>query len=148
MKKIAIIKEKIDCFNKTISVQGDKSISIRWALIASQALGISRAYNLLESEDVKSTLKALSKLGIKINYKKNYHEIYGNGLNGFSFSNNTVIDAQNSGTLARLILGVLAKSNNTIILKGDSSLARRDFSRVIKPLNYFGVKIKSTSSVS
>jgi len=146
MKKIAIIKEKIDCFNKTISVQGDKSLSIRWALIASQALGISRAYNLLESEDVKSTLKALSKLGIKINYKKNYYEIYGNGLNGFSFSNNTVIDAQNSGTLARLILGVLAKSNNTIILKGDSSLARRDFSRVIKPLNYFGVKIKSNKN--
>ena len=116
MKKIAIIKEKLDCFNKTISVQGDKSLSIRCVLIASQALGVSRAYNLLESEDVKSTIKALRKLGVKIIYKKNYYEIYGNGLNGFSFSNNTVIDAQNSGTLARLILGVLAKSNNTIIL--------------------------------
>ena len=146
MKKTALIKKKIDCFNKTISVQGDKSLSIRCALIASQALGVSKVYNLLESEDVKSTLKALSRLGIKIIYKKNYYEIYGNGLNGFSFSNNTVVNAQNSGTLARLILGVLAKSNNSVILKGDNSLARRDFSRVIKPLNYFGVKIKSNNN--
>ena len=96
MKKTALIKKKIDCFNKTISVQGDKSLSIRCALIASQALGVSKVYNLLESEDVKSTLKALSRLGIKIIYKKNYYEIYGNGLNGFSFSNNTIINAQNS----------------------------------------------------
>ena len=146
MKKIVIINEKINSFNKTIYVQGDKSLSIRWALIASQALGKSKAYNLLASEDVLNTLKVLRKLGIKINKKKNYYEILGNGLNSFSFKNNTIINAQNSGTLARLILGVLAKSENSVILKGDKSLSKRDFSRVIKPLNYFGVKIKSSNN--
>ena len=146
MKKIATIKQKIERFNKVISVQGDKSLSIRWALIASQALGVSKAFNLLESEDVKATLKVLNKLGVKIKTKKNYVMIYGNGLNSFSFKNNTVINAQNSGTLARLILGVLAKSEKSIILKGDRSLSKRDFSRVIKPLNYFGVRIKSNKN--
>ncbi len=146
MKKTAIIKDKLITFNKIIKVQGDKSLSIRWALIASQAIGISRAYNLLESEDVKNTLKVLNKLGIKIKNKNNYYEIFGNGLNSFNYKNNTIINAQNSGTLARLILGVLARSENYIILKGDKSLSNRDFSRVIKPLNHFGVKIKSNNN--
>ena len=47
--------------------------------------------------------------------------------------------------MARLICGVLVKTNNTVILKGDASLSKRDFSRVIKPLNQFGVKIISNS---
>ena len=53
------IKEKIKDFNKIIFVDGDKSISIRWALIASQATGISKAKNLLLSEDVLNTLSCL-----------------------------------------------------------------------------------------
>ncbi len=68
------------------------------------------------------------------------------GLNGFSLKNNTIIDAGNSGTLARLIFGVLAKSNKTIILKGDKSLSKRDFSRVIKPLKKFGLIFKSNKN--
>ena len=54
-----LIKKKINTFNKSILVDGDKSISIRWALLASQALGKSRAYNLLRSEDVINTIKCL-----------------------------------------------------------------------------------------
>ena len=138
MKKTVIIKEKINIFNKTISVQGDKSLSIRWALIASQALGISRAYNLLDSEDVKSTLKALNKLGIKINYKKNYCEIIGKGINGFCYKKNLTLNAENSATLGRCILGCLVRSPYKIKLIGDNSLSKRDFSRVIKPLQEFG----------
>jgi len=146
MNRTVIIKEKIFSFNKKITVQGDKSLSIRWALIASQALGVSRAYNLLDSEDVKNTLKILKKLGVKVKNKKNYHEIIGTGLNSFYYKNNTVIDAGNSGTLARLILGILAKSENSFTLKGDKSLSKRDFSRVIKPLNFFGVKLNSKNN--
>ena len=59
------IKDKICNFNNKILVNGDKSLSIRWALIASQAIGRSRAYNLLYSKDIKSTLDCLKKLGIK-----------------------------------------------------------------------------------
>ena len=143
MKNYVLISNIIKKFNKTINVQGDKSISIRWALMASQAIGKSRAYNLLKSKDVESTLNTLKKLGVKVFSNKNYFEIIGNGLNGYNFKNNTIIDAGNSGTLARLVLGLLAKSNKSVIIKGDKSLSKRDFSRVIKPLNFFGVKIRS-----
>ena len=51
-------------------MEGDKSISIRWALLASQAIGKSVSLNLLRSEDVINTLKCLKKLGVKINQKK------------------------------------------------------------------------------
>ena len=58
-------------FDKKVFVDGDKSISIRWALISSQAIGVSRAYNLLKSEDVLHALKCLKKLGVKIIKIKN-----------------------------------------------------------------------------
>ena len=64
------IHKKIGSFNKKIIVSGDKSLSIRWALLASQAIGKSKAYNLLMSEDVIAALNALKKLGIKIKVKK------------------------------------------------------------------------------
>ena len=144
MVKAVKISEKIKKFNKVINnISGDKSLSIRWALMASQAIGKSRAYNILNSEDVNSTITSLKKLGIKIKTKNNFCEINGKGLNSFSFNNNLVINAGNSGTFARLILGTLAGSEKSIILKGDKSLSARDFKRVIKPLNLFGVRIKS-----
>ena len=143
MKNILLIQNKINSFNDYINVSGDKSLSIRWAIMSAQALGKSKAFNLLNSEDVNNALIAIKKLGIKVVKKKDYCEIFGKGLNGFSFSNNTTINAQNSGTFARLILGVLAKTKKKIILKGDRSLSNRDFSRVIEPLNKFGVKIIS-----
>ena len=146
MKNYVFISKKIKNFNRKIQVQPDKSISIRWALMASQAIGKSRGYNLLDAEDVNSTLNALKKIGIKVIKKKNYCDIYGKGLNGFSYKKNTVIDAGNSGTLSRLILGLLAGSKNPLIIKGDKSLSSRDFGRVIKPLNLFGVKISSKNN--
>ena len=139
MAKPIFINKKINDFKKKINVSGDKSLSIRWALLASQAIGKSRAYNLLKSEDIFSTLKCLKKLGIKIKFKNNICEIIGNGLNGFSFKKNLTLDAGNSGTLARLILGLLIKSPFKIKLVGDPSLSKRDFSRVIIPLEKFGV---------
>ena len=138
------ISNKINKFNCTINnISGDKSLSIRWALMASQAVGKSKAFNILNSEDVNSALVSLKKLGIKIKIKNNYCEIFGKGLNGFSYKKNTTINAGNSGTFARLIMGVLASSSNSVIIKGDKSLSSRDFGRVIKPLNLFGVKINS-----
>ena len=58
------IRHKITSFNKQINVEGDKSISIRCVLLASQAIGKSKIYNLLESEDVLHALKSIKKLGI------------------------------------------------------------------------------------
>jgi len=138
MVKAIYFTNKIKDFNKKIVVDGDKSLSIRWALMASLAQGKSRAYNLLKSEDVLSTIKSLKKLGIKIKSNKKYHEIIGNGLNGYIHKKNLIINAGNSGTLGRLILALLICSPEKIKLVGDKSLSKRDFSRVIQPLKKFG----------
>ena len=139
MNKIIYINKKINNFKKKITVEGDKSLSIRWALLASQAFGKSRAYNLLNSEDVLNTLSCLKKLGVKINLKKNYCEIKGNGINSFNYKKNLTLNVGNSATLGRLILALLIRSPYKIKLIGDRSSSRRDFSRVIEPLKKFGV---------
>tara|TARA_B100002052_G_scaffold93993_1_gene86683 strand:+ start:798 stop:2129 length:1332 start_codon:yes stop_codon:yes gene_type:complete len=138
MPKYVFISKKIQPFKKVINVSGDKSLSIRWALLASQAIGKSRAYNLLQSEDVLSALNGLKKLGVKINISKKFCEIDGVGINGFKYRKNLNIYAGNSGTFGRLILALLIKSPYRIKLTGDRSLSRRDFSRVINPLKEFG----------
>ena len=141
------INNKIKSFNKKISVSSDKSISIRAILLASQAVGISKISNLLESEDIFNTLKSIKKLGINYQRKGNTYHIQGFGLNGFNIKKDITINAGNSGTLARLILGLLVKSKYKVKLIGDKSLSRRDFSRVIKPLRLFGVNIKSKNNL-
>ena len=137
------INKKISPFNKKIQVSSDKSLSIRTVLLASQAVGTSKISNLLESEDVLNALKTIKKLGINYKKKKNYYKIYGFGLNGFNPKNNTVINAGNSGTLGRLILSLLIRTNKKIKLIGDKSLSKRDFARVTNPLKLFGANIKT-----
>ena len=66
------IDNKINSFNKTITVPGDKSLSIRWVLFSSMANGKSKAFNLLLSEDVLAAINAVKKLGIKVKLYKNY----------------------------------------------------------------------------
>tara|TARA_A100000164_G_C21910433_1_gene775356 strand:+ start:580 stop:1905 length:1326 start_codon:yes stop_codon:yes gene_type:complete len=142
-----LIKDVVKDFNKKIEVSSDKSISIRVVLLASQAVGISKISNLLESEDVLNALKAIKKLGINYNKKGKKYFIEGYGLNGFNIKKNTTINAGNSGTLARLLLGLLSKSKTEVRIVGDKSLSKRDFSRVIKPLKLFGVNIRSKNSL-
>jgi 3-phosphoshikimate 1-carboxyvinyltransferase len=124
-------------------IDGDKSLSIRWALLSSQSIKKCKSSNLLLSEDVYSTLNCLKKLGVRIKISKRFCEINGMGINGFKYKNNSILDAGNSGTLGRLILGLLVHSKKKIKLKGDKSLSKRDFLRVIKPLEKFGAKFKS-----
>ena len=109
MSNFVKINNKIRRFNKRLSIDGDKSLSIRWALLSSQSLKKSRASNLLLSEDVKSTLNCLKRLGVKIKISKNFCEIIGLGLNGFRYKDDLTLDAGNSGTLGRLILGLLVQ---------------------------------------
>jgi 3-phosphoshikimate 1-carboxyvinyltransferase len=140
MNNLLKINKKIESFDQKINVTGDKSLSIRWVLLASQATGKSKAYNLLMSEDVLAAIESIKKLGIKVKIYKNYCEIIGNGINGFKYKKNLTINARNSGTLGRLILGLLIKSPTKIELIGDKSLSKRDFSRVTIPLKKFGAK--------
>ena len=142
MNKIIYINNKIKSFKKKIEVTGDKSLSIRWAIMASLAIGKSRGYNLLRSEDVLNTLSCLKKLGIKINLKNDYCEIFGKGLDGYSYKNNLTLDAGNSGTAARLITATLVKATKTVKITGDASLKRRDMNRIIAPLKKFGATFK------
>ena len=143
MGNIITIQKPIKPFNKIIKIEGDKSLSIRWALVASQCIGKSTAINLLRSDDILSTLSCLKKLGIKINLSKNKCDIFGLGVNGFKYKKEMILNAGNSGTLARLIMGLLVHSKYKIKIIGDKSLSKRDFFRVIKPLGRFGAKFKS-----
>ena len=142
MSNLIIIKNKIKSFDKKINISGDKSISIRWVLFASLANGVSKAQNLLMSEDVMAAIKAIKKLGIKVSLKKNICKIYGMGINGYQFKKNLTIDAENSGTLGRLILGLLINTTSPIKLIGDKSLSKRDFKRISDPLKKFGATFK------
>jgi 3-phosphoshikimate 1-carboxyvinyltransferase len=144
MANLLLIKKKLEHFDKKISVSGDKSISIRWILFASLASGLSKARNLLISEDVLATIKAIRKLGIKIILNNKFCKIYGNGINGYKYKKNLVLNAENSGTLGRLILGILVNTPKPIKIVGDKSLSKRDFNRIAKPLKKFGVNIRLT----
>ncbi len=138
MTNTIIVKEKIKNFNKKIFIPGDKSLSIRWILFSSIASGTSEAKNLLMSEDVLSAIDAIRKLGIKVNIKKNNCKIYGEGIDGYKYKKNLIINARNSGTLGRLILGLFVNSTYPIKLIGDKSLSKRDFKRIAEPLTKFG----------
>ena len=147
MSDIFVIKKKINNFyNKIVRVSGDKSLSIRWVLLASLAKGKSRAFNLLYSDDVRASINVIKKLGIKVKLKKNFCEIYGEGFNGYRYKENITLDAKNSGTLGRLILGLLINSDKKIKIIGDKSLSKRDFRRVADPLRKFGAKLKLTNN--
>ncbi len=142
MPNYITINNKIKNFKKTIRVSGDKSLSIRWVLFSSLANGKSRAKNLLMSEDVLAAIQAIKKLGIKTNNKNNEFTIFGKGIDGYKYKKNLTINARNSGTLGRLILGLIINSSYPIKLIGDSSLSKRDFKRISDPLSKFGAKFK------
>jgi len=138
MPNSIIVKKKIKSFNKEITVSGDKSISIRWVLFSSLANGISKAENLLMSEDVLAAIKTIKKLGIKVKLDKKICKVYGKGIDGYQFKKNLTLNAENSGTLGRLILGFLIDTKYPIKLIGDKSLSKRDFKRITDPLSKFG----------
>ena len=139
-KNIVLINHKIKKFNKKIEIPGDKSCSIRALLFASQCMGISKISNLLESEDVLNCMNALkNSLGVKIVKKNNIYYVYGNGLNSFKTKNKiTKVYVGNSGTTARLLSGLLSTHQGKFYLYGDQSMNRRDFTRVIEPLEKIG----------
>ena len=142
MPNSIIVNKKIKAFNKKITVSGDKSISIRWVLFSSLGNGISSAQNLLMSEDVIAAINAIKKLGIKVQYNKRICKVYGRGVDGYQFKKGLIINAENSGTLGRLILGLLINTKFPIRLIGDKSLSKRDFKRITDPLSKFGATFK------
>ena len=92
----------------------------------------------MRAEDIFNTINALKKLGVKIIKNKNVYHVYGNGLGSFRTKNNLTINAGNSGTLARLLMGFLATYPHKIKITGDKSLSKRPMGRIITPLEKFG----------
>lgn len=135
-----ISKNKIPSFNKSILVDSDKSISIRSFLLGAISENISLANNVLESEDVFSTIRCLKKLGIIIKKKASRsYFIHGKGLGSLYARKNLELDFGNSGTLARLLIGILSTTPNIEIkIRGDHSLNKRDMRKLIKLMNKFG----------
>jgi len=115
----------------------DKSISHRALLLASIASGRSEIRNLSQAEDVQATRKALQCLGKKLRASGPAAVIEGGG---FPASGET-IDCRNSGTTARLLLGLLAPEKLSVRITGDDSLTNRPMERVISPLKLMGANI-------
>ena len=128
-----VINKKISSFKNNIKVDSDKSISIRSFIISSISQNVSIIKNVLESEDVFSTIQCLRKLGVRIIKKsKGNYLVYGKGLGSLYAKKNTELNFGNSGTLARLLIGVLSSTPNIEIkVKGDHSLNKRDMKKLI-----------------
>ncbi len=137
-----VINNKIKPFVKSIKVDSDKSLSIRSFLVGAISEDISHTRNVLESEDVFSTINCLKKLGIKIkkNKPKSYL-IYGKGLGSLFARKNLELNFGNSGTLARLLIGILSTTPDIEIkIKGDKSLNKRNMKDLIKLMEEFGAE--------
>ena len=123
-----------------VPVPGDKSISHRALMLGALAIGRTEITGLLEGEDVLATAAALRGMGAAIVRAEDGRWLVdGVGLSGLAEPDN-VIDLGNSGTSARLLLGILASHPFTAFVTGDASLRRRPMGRVITPLSRFGAQ--------
>ncbi|MDR0500545.1 MAG: 3-phosphoshikimate 1-carboxyvinyltransferase [Coriobacteriales bacterium] len=137
----------------SLRVPGDKSVSHRAILFAAMANGTSILTGVLDSLDVRSTLAAVASLGAEVTIVQDMKSsnsdascgldirIVGWGEKGPVCKANTVINCGNSGTTVRLLMGVLAGYDISVILVGDDSLSSRPMSRVALPLSRMGATI-------
>ncbi|MXZ13222.1 MAG: 3-phosphoshikimate 1-carboxyvinyltransferase [Candidatus Dadabacteria bacterium] len=135
-----ILKEKPRAFSGDITLPGDKSISHRAVILGSLAHGKTRAKGFLASRDTLATANAFRSMGVEVAVGAGEVEISGKGLFGLEAPRET-IDAENSGTTARLLSGVLSAQSFPSTITGDSSLRRRPMSRVTVPLRRMGARI-------
>ncbi len=125
----------------SVTVPGDKSISHRAVIFGSIANDITKVTGFLPGADNLSTIAAFRAMDIKINIVSPTElEIHGQGLHGLK-KPTTIIDAGNSGTTTRLLIGLLAAQDFTSTITGDESLQKRPMMRVVKPLRQMGAKI-------
>lgn len=131
--------------NGYITVPGDKSISHRSLIFGALAVGETTVTGLLEGEDVLCTAEAMRSLGARITKSDlgTWH-ITGVGVGALSEPSN-VLEMGNSGTAARLLMGVVASAPFTTFFSGDASLHKRPMKRVSNPLTQMGAHITSRS---
>ncbi len=130
---------KIRCLKGELRVPSDKSISHRAVILPSLAEGESSVENWLESKDTLATLSTMRALGVKITKKGRTLKI--KGSNSLLKEPSSILNARNSGTTARLMLGVLSTQPFFSVITGDESLRKRPMLRVVEPLRQMGAKI-------
>ena len=125
----------------TVEVPGDKSISHRAALLGAVADGVTEVQGYLEGEDCLRTLTAIQMMGVEVTKKgPGHYRIAGVGLHGL-VEPGDIVDCGNSGTTARLLIGLLAGQPFWTLVTGDESLRRRPMKRVVEPLGRMGATI-------
>ena len=130
-------------------VPGDKSLSHRALMLGAMAVGTSRLTGLLEGADVLATAAALRALGVTLERDdgEGVWRVHGVGIGGLAEADR-VLDLENSGTAARLLLGVLGGHPFTTFVTGDGSLRARPMDRVIAPLTEMGARFVARSVAS
>ena len=123
-----------------VHVPGDKSISHRSLMFGALATGCTRITGLLEGEDVINTARIVSQLGAKASKSGDTWEVLGRGVGGLQQPDND-LDFGNSGTGARLMLGVICGHDLSARFVGDASLSRRPMARVLTPLQSMGLRV-------
>ncbi|MEO0412784.1 MAG: 3-phosphoshikimate 1-carboxyvinyltransferase [Pseudomonadota bacterium] len=145
MTKQPYLAEKSPPLKGEISVPGDKSISHRALMFALLARGKTRISGLLEGEDVLATAKAIQQLGGRVRKDEaGVWHVEGAGL-GKLQEPDDVLDMGNSGTAARLLIGLLSTHPVTTVLTGDHSLRGRPMARVTGPLEATGASFQMRS---
>jgi len=129
----------------TLNIPGDKSVSHRALILSSMSIGKSEITNLLEADDIKATIQILKLLGITIHKKLGKWIVYGNGTNGF-LQPKKDLNALNSGTTARTMIGAVSSNPINCRFIGDKSLSKRSMSRVTVYLEKLGARFKLTKN--
>jgi 3-phosphoshikimate 1-carboxyvinyltransferase len=126
----------------TVAVPGDKSISHRALILGSLATGESSVTGINTGADVRATAAMLGHLGVRHEFDSENHKvkIEGQGWDGLHEAQEP-LDAGNSGTSMRLMLGLCAGIEGASVLTGDASLRRRPMLRVVAPLRQMGARI-------
>lgn len=143
----ALISAKADALSGEVRVPGDKSISHRALILAASAVGESTIEGLLESDDVLATAAALGAFGAyleKDGGDGSLWRVSGRGVGGLA-EPDAVLDLGNSGTGARLLLGLAATHPFTTFMSGDASLRGRPMDRVMGPLSRMGARFTARS---
>ncbi|HEY7543775.1 MAG TPA: 3-phosphoshikimate 1-carboxyvinyltransferase, partial [Blastocatellia bacterium] len=109
---------------------------------ASIAEGTSRIEGLASSNDCRSTLECIRRLGIEAEPGGDALVVYGKGLSGYR-QPSAPLDAGNSGSTMRMLSGLLAAQPFTTVIDGDDSLRRRPMARIIEPLEMMGARIEA-----
>jgi 3-phosphoshikimate 1-carboxyvinyltransferase len=145
MKKIVV--QPVKSVKGSVTVPGDKSISHRSVMLGSLAYGTTQVENFLTSADCISTMNIFKAMGVHIKQKGTHLTIQGKGLNSLKPPAKT-LDAGNSGTTSRIILGLLSGQPFTTRLTGDKYLRRRPMKRVVGPLTQMGARISGPADAS